>query len=99
LIQYPKFLQGHLAWHSLQLQGWRDNLVFKLGCQGLRWLPHLVDCVRLLLRDIDVALTKRLEVDLMIVGPEDGKCTSYPEVKRLLHLGLIPLDTDPETTP
>jgi hypothetical protein len=51
-----------------------------------------------LLGDIDVALTKCLQIDLLVVGPEDNKCVPLPKVKRLLHLGPSPLEGDPEMT-
>jgi hypothetical protein len=35
----------------------------------------------------------------LVVGPEDGERASHLEVKRLLHLGLSPLEGDPEMTP
>jgi hypothetical protein len=45
----------------LHIQRWGDDLFFELGCQNLRRLQHLlIDGIELLLRAIDVALTKRL---------------------------------------
>jgi hypothetical protein len=48
---------------------------------------------------IDVALTKCLQVNLLVVRPKDGKRTPHPKEEGLFYLGPNPLEGDPETTP